>query len=97
MSQIIELADYRDVTPKEAGINLPEDAFMELGLSLCGAGAGDDELVQAHKWLSLAAMRGHAKARVHRLRLSHRMSAECLVQAQREVQAFSMERAGVTA
>ena len=59
MSIVIDLADYRDVTPREDEIRLPEDGFVLRALHLIDLGG----LVEAHKWLSLAALRGSARAR----------------------------------
>ena len=92
MSKIIDLAEYRDVTPKEDEIRLPEDGFVSLGLSLSGDSASADDLVQAHKWFSLAAMRGSRQARVHRLELSLRMDGDQISRAQAELHAFACER-----
>ena len=92
MSKIIDLADYRDVTPKEDEIRLPEDGFVSLGLTLCGESASANELVSAHKWFSLAAMRGSRQARVHRLEVSCRMDADQIARAQSELHAFASER-----
>ncbi|WP_108882753.1 hypothetical protein [Anderseniella sp. Alg231-50] len=92
MSKIIDLAEYRDVTPKEDEIRLPEDGFVSLGLSLCGESASGDDLVSAHKWFSLAAMRGSRQARVHRLELSCRMNGVQIARAQSALHAFASAR-----
>ena len=88
MSKIIDLAEYRDITPKEDEIRLPEDGFVSLGLSLCGDNASADDLVSAHKWFSLAAIRGSRQARVHRLEISARMNGDEISRAQSELQEF---------
>lgn len=92
MSKIIDLAEYRDVTPKEDEIRLPEDGFVSLGLSLSGESASSDDLVNAHKWFSLAAMRGSRQARVHRLEVSRRMDGDQIACAQSELHAFASAR-----
>ena len=92
MSTIIDLADYRDITPKRNEIRLPEDGFVARGLALSGESATADDLVSAHKWFSLAAMRGSGLARVHRLELSHRLSAEQIARAQNEAREFALSR-----
>lgn len=82
MSIVIDLADYRDITPKEDEIRLPEDGFIQRAL-VCGVGKSTPEgLVEAHKWLSLAALRGCAKARIERIKLSRRMTSRQVSQAQ---------------
>ncbi len=92
MSSIIDLADYRDVTPGQDEIRLPEDGFVAAGLSLSGEGASARDLVSAHKWFSLAAMRGSQQARVHRLKLSRRLNGDQIACAQSELLAFASAR-----
>ncbi len=92
MSKVIDLADYRDITPKDEEIRMPEDGFVTLGLSLCGENATQDDLVIAHKWFSLAALRGSQQARVHRLGLSGRLNGEQIARAQSELRAFARSR-----
>ena len=88
MQNVIELADYRDITPAEDAINMPEDGFVRKGLSLCGDEAAADALIAAHKWFSLAAMRGHQKARGHRLWVSERLTGEQIAAAQQDLHQF---------
>ncbi len=92
MSRIIDLADYRDVTPEGDEIRLPEDGFVVLGLSLCGEDASTHDLVNAHKWFSLAAMRGSPQARVHRIKLSRRLNGDQIARAQAELRTFASAR-----
>lgn len=82
MSIVIDLADYRDITPKEDEIRLPEDGFIQRALFVSGHDAAANELVEAHKLLSLAALRGSLKARVERIKLSRRMTSQQVSQAQ---------------
>jgi hypothetical protein len=82
MSIVIDLADYRDITPKEEEIRLPEDGFIQRALSVSGSNAAANDLVEAHKLLSLAALRGSPKARVERIKLSRRMTSHQVSQAQ---------------
>ena len=82
MSIVIDLADYRDITPKEDEIRLPEDGFVHKAWSLLAEDDGPLSLVEAHKWLSLAAMRGSTVARVERLKLSRRMASGQVAAAQ---------------
>lgn len=60
------------------------DAMYHLGLSYC---AGRDVplcMVTAHKWLNLAAIRGHQDARVRRTEVAHDMSRGEIAEAQRQ-------------
>ncbi len=44
----------------------------------------DQDLVSAHKWFNLAAMRGSEEARQYRLEISQEMTADQIAEAQRE-------------
>ena len=79
MSVVIDLADYRDVTPREDEIRLPEDAFVLRALHMMELGG----LVEAHKWLSLAALRGSARARIERVKLTQMMTSGQVAAAQK--------------
>lgn len=84
MSIVIDLADYRDVTPREDEIRLPEDGFVLRARHLIDLGG----LVEAHKWLSLAALRGSARARVERVKLSQQMSSNEVAAAQKALDLY---------
>ncbi len=45
-------------------------------------------LVEAHKWLSLAALRGSARARVERVKLSQQMSSNEVAAAQKALDLY---------
>ena len=92
MSKVIDLADYRDITPKQNEIRMPEDGFVAAGLSLSVENASVDDLVSAHKWFSLAALRGSQQARVHRLDLSGRLNGDQIARAQSELREFVSSR-----
>lgn len=59
------------------------DAFYELGLMYCSGRTGSVNLVEAHKWFNLAAMRGNGDARRLRVELSAEMSRGEIARAQR--------------
>ncbi|HEY8194929.1 MAG TPA: sel1 repeat family protein [Hyphomicrobium sp.] len=59
------------------------DALFELGLSCCTGRDGAVDLVQAHKWFNIAAMRGNDEAKRYRLELARDMSKTEIVQAQK--------------
>lgn len=76
-----------EVSPREfascAGAVGKSDALFELGLRYC---AGRDvalDLVEAHKWFNIAAMRGHAEAMRYRAELAREMSKAEVARAQR--------------
>ena len=59
------------------------DALFELGLIYCTGRDGTVDLVQAHKWFNLAAMRGSEEAKQYRLELSRDMSKTDVARAQK--------------
>lgn len=60
------------------------DALFELGLMYCAGRDVPLDLVQAHKWFNLAAVRGNADAKRYRLELSGEMSKQEIAEAQRQ-------------
>lgn len=59
------------------------DALFELGLSYCTGKHGKVDLVEAHKWFNLAAMRGSEDAKRYRLELAGELSRTEIARAQR--------------
>ncbi len=59
------------------------DALFELGLIYCTGRDGTVDLVQAHKWFNLAAMRGNEAAKEYRLELARDMSKADVATAQK--------------
>jgi TPR repeat protein len=59
------------------------DALYELGLMYCSGRNGDYDLVEAHKWFNLAAMRGNADAKRLRLELAQEMTRAEISRAQK--------------
>jgi TPR repeat protein len=59
------------------------DALFELGLSFSTGRDGTVDLVQAHKWFNIAAMRGNDEAKRYRLEIAHDMSKAEIVKAQK--------------
>jgi TPR repeat protein len=64
------------------------DALFELGLMYCAGRDVDLDLVSAHKWFNLAAMRGNADAKRYRMEIAHEMSKEQIAEAQRQARAW---------
>ena len=62
---------------------MASDALYELGLMYCSGRNGEYDLVQAHKWCNLAAMRGNADAKRLRLELSQEMTRSEISRAQK--------------
>ncbi len=59
------------------------DALYEMGLMHCTGRNGGIDLVEAHKWLNLAAMRGSADAKLLRLELAQEMTRAEISRAQK--------------
>lgn len=59
------------------------DALFELGLIYCSGRDGKVDLVQAHKWFNLAAMRGNDDAKRYRHELANDMSKADIALAQK--------------
>jgi uncharacterized protein len=59
------------------------DALFELGLMHCAGRDTTLNLVNAHKWFNLAAMRGNEAAKHYRIEISREMSRAEIAEAQR--------------
>ena len=59
------------------------DALFELGLAYCSGRDGEIDLIEAHKWFNLAALRGNGDAKRYRSELASEMSRAEIGQAQR--------------
>lgn len=59
------------------------DALFELGLMYCSGRDVGLDMIEAHKWFNIAALRGNAEARRYRQEISREMSREEIGAAQR--------------
>jgi TPR repeat protein len=59
------------------------DALFHLGLMYCVGRDVDIDLVEAHKWFNLAALRGNDEAKHYRLEIAREMSKLQISRAQR--------------
>jgi len=59
------------------------DALFELGLMYCTGRDVTLDLIEAHKWFNLAAIRGNEEAKHYRLELSREMSKADVAKAQK--------------
>lgn len=59
------------------------DALFELGLMYCTGREVGLDLIEAHKWFNLAALRGNDEARRYRTELAQEMSRADVGRAQR--------------
>lgn len=60
------------------------EALFELGLKYCTGHDVKLDLVAAHKWFNLAAMRGNEQAKTYRLEIAAEMSKAQVAEAQRQ-------------
>jgi TPR repeat protein len=72
----------RDVVECAAQGEAP-DALFELGLMYCSGREVGLDLVAAHKWFNLAAMRGNEDAKRYRLEIASEMTKAEIAEAQR--------------
>ena len=72
----------RDVIEVAAQGGQP-DALYELGLIYCTGRDGTVDLIEAHKWFNLAAMRGNEDAKRYRFELARDMSKTDVARAQK--------------
>jgi uncharacterized protein len=70
-------------TSEITGAGGTPDALFELGLMHCAGRDGALDLVNAHKWFNLAAMRGNDAAKQYRMEISREMSRTEIAEAQR--------------
>ena len=73
----------RGTTEGAVQVGAPE-ALFELGLKYCSGRDVDVNLVEAHKWFNLAAMRGSEDAKRYRLEIAGEMSRAEIAEAQRQ-------------
>ncbi|UYO38147.1 hypothetical protein KQX62_15540 [Rhodopseudomonas palustris] len=72
--------------PVEAGEN--PDALFDLGVLFASGRGAPVDLIAAHKWFNLAALKGRADAIAYRRELAELMSADEIAVAQREARAW---------
>lgn len=75
---------------------ITDDEMYRLGLVASTGGDGDSlDLITAHKWFNLAAMRGNAAARAYRAELAREMTSDQIAEAQRLAREYLASRAPV--
>jgi TPR repeat protein len=60
------------------------DALFQLGLMHCVGREVELDLVAAHKWFNIAALRGNAEAKRYRMEIALEMSKSEIAEAQRQ-------------
>lgn len=64
------------------------DALFHLGMMYCIGREVEADLVAAHKWFNLAALRGNTEAKQYRCEISRDMSTAEIAEAQRQARAW---------
>lgn len=59
------------------------DAIFQLGLMYCAGRDVDQDLIEAHKWFNIAALKGNTEARQYRQEISREMTRQQIGAAQR--------------
>ncbi len=59
------------------------DALFELGMMYCSGRDGAPDMIEAHKWFNLAALRGNDAAKQYRAEISREMSRIEIARAQK--------------
>ena len=76
--------DFTDIdTATLAPVNANGEAFYELGITYASGRSVPVDLVSAHKWFNIAAMKGHADAARMRREIAAEMTDAEIGQAQR--------------
>jgi len=73
----------RDYTAT-AGAGASADNLFQLGLMYASGRGVEADLVAAHNWFNLAALRGNAAAKVYRMELAEEMTRSEVIEAQRQ-------------
>lgn len=73
---------------------LSADDMYRLGLEASTPGAEDYDIVKAHKWFNLSAMKGNPDARLYRKELLLEMTTDQVAEAQRMAREWLSNRQG---
>lgn len=69
---------------ESGGVGGTADTLFELGMMHCAGREAELDLVAAHKWFNLAALRGNAEARRYRMEIALEMTKAQIAEAQRQ-------------
>jgi TPR repeat protein len=84
MAPFDSIAGTTDIAAPTAG---PEH-FLQLGIMYSLGRSVPQNLVEAHKWFNIAAVRGNQDARLHRSEIARDLSAAEIADAQRQARAW---------
>lgn len=82
--------NFDEATTAEQGAN--GDVLFELGMLYASGRDGAVDLIAAHKWFNLAALKGRADAIAMRREIAQQMSDLDIAAAQREARAWMTAR-----
>lgn len=71
---------------------MPAEQLYRLGLMYSTASGAASNLVEAHKWFNLAALRGYAPAKLCRREIADQMTSAQISQAQRAAREWLQSR-----
>jgi len=74
------------------GKALSDEALFDLGLQYASGRGVEPDLVAAHKWFNLAALKGNAAARAYRSEIASEMSRREISSAQRQAREWLARR-----
>lgn len=77
----------RDLVESAAQAGMP-DALYELGLMYCSGRDVQLDLIEAHKWFNLAALRGNDEARAFRAEIARELTRCEISEAQRRARSW---------
>jgi hypothetical protein len=84
VGSVMARLDLNSHGPEEgASAGGTSDALLQLGLTYCVGRDVDVDLIEAHKWFNLAALRGNEEAKRHREEIARDMSKIDIARAQR--------------
>lgn len=72
-----------DILDGCSAMTLTAETYFDLGLRCAAGREGDVDLIEAHKWFNLAALRGHEEARQYRAEISRDLTRTDIAKAQR--------------
>lgn len=84
-------ADSRDMIELAAQGGVP-DALFELGLMYCSGREVDLDLIEAHKWFNLAALRGNDAAKRYRQEIASELTKAQVGVAQKRAREWLTKR-----
>jgi TPR repeat protein len=83
----VHMKQVFDFKGSDVALAKAED-ILELGLNYCMGNGVEKNLVEAHKWFNISAMKGNVSARAYRGELAMEMTQVEIAEAQRQARAL---------